>query len=53
VRATRTELGLALLDGVAAPQVLLRVGWPPISAIPVPRTGRRPVTDTIDAMDLP
>ncbi len=53
VRATRTELGLSLLDGSAAPQVLLRVGWAPISATPVPRTGRRPVMDTIEAMDLP
>ena len=42
-----------LLDGAAEPQVLLRLGWAPMSATPVPQTGRRPVTDTIDAMDLP
>lgn len=53
VRATRAELGVSLLDGGAEPQVLLRIGWAPMSATPVPRTGRRPVTDTIDAMDLP
>lgn len=53
VRATRDELGGSLLDGAAEPQVLLRIGWAPMSATPVPQTGRRPVGDTIDAMDLP
>jgi hypothetical protein len=53
VRATRAELGVSLLDGSAEPQVLLRIGWAPMSATPVPQTGRRPVADTIDAMDLP
>ena len=53
VRATRAELGVAVLDGAAEPQVLLRLGWAPMSATLMPQTGRRPVTDTIDAMDLP
>ena len=53
VRATRAELCVSLLDGAAEPQVLVRVGWAPMSSTPVPQTGRRPVTDTIDAMDLP
>jgi nitroreductase len=53
VRATRAELCVSVLDGAAEPQVLLRLGWAPISATPVPQTGRRPVTDTFDAMDLP
>lgn len=53
VRATRAQLGDSLLGGAAQPQVLLRLGWAPMSATPVPLTGRRPVTDTIDAMDLP
>ena len=53
VRATRAGLGVSVLDGGAEPQVLLRLGWAPMSATPVPQTGRRPVTDTIDAMDLP
>ena len=53
VRATRMALSEALLRGAAEAQVLLRLGWAPISATPVPSTGRRPVTDTIDAMDLP
>ena len=53
IRATRAELGAALLGGTAEAQVLLRLGWAPMSATPVPATGRRPVTDTIDAIDLP
>jgi hypothetical protein len=53
VRATRLALSESLLRGTAEPQVLLRLGWAPMSATPVPQTGRRPVTDTIDAMDLP
>jgi hypothetical protein len=53
VRSTRAQLCVSLLDGAAEPQVLLRLGWAPMSSIPVPQTGRRPVTDTIDAMDLP
>lgn len=53
VPGTRARL-TALLAGSAAagaPQVLLRTGWAPISADPVPATGRRPVDETIDALD--
>ena len=39
-----------LLDG-AQPQLLLRLGWAPVSASPVPPTGRRPVDATIDPLD--
>ena len=53
VRATRADLKVSLLDDAAEPQVLLRLGWAPISATPVPQTGRRPLADTIDAIDLP
>ena len=52
VAATRAELRSSVLRGTAAPQVLLRVGWAPISATPVPATGRRPVADTIDRPDV-
>jgi hypothetical protein len=53
VPTTRAELRTTLLEGVAEPQILLRLGWAPISATLVPRTGRRSVDDTIDAMDSP
>jgi hypothetical protein len=51
VPTTRDELRAVLLDDAAEPQILLRLGWAPISATPVPRTGRRPVDQTIDSMD--
>jgi nitroreductase len=51
VPAIRDQLRTDLLDGAAEPQILLRLGWAPISATPVPRTGRRSVDATIDAMD--
>jgi hypothetical protein len=51
VPATRAQLQSALLGGAAAPQVLLRLGWAPMSTIPVPQTGRRPLADTIDPLD--
>ncbi|MGY1633491.1 Acg family FMN-binding oxidoreductase [Geodermatophilus sp. SYSU D01186] len=53
VPATRAELRRVCLGGEGAPQVLLRLGWAPVSADPVPPTGRRPVDDTIDAFDAP
>ena len=53
VPTTRAGLRDALFEDSAEPQILLRLGWTPISASPVPRTGRRPVDDTIDAMDRP
>jgi hypothetical protein len=51
VPTTREELKASILDGTREPQVLLRLGWAPMSTIPVPRTGRRPLTDTIDALE--
>jgi hypothetical protein len=53
VPATRDELRAALLSDGPHPQSLLRLGWAPVSAAAVPRTGRRPVEETIDAMNSP
>jgi hypothetical protein len=50
VPATRAELQASVLSGAASPQVLLRLGWAPMSTIPVPQTGRRPLADTIDPL---
>ena len=47
----RAELRARLLDDGAQPQLLLRLGWAPVSASPVPPTGRRPVDETIDPFD--
>ena len=53
VPVTRAGLRDTVLAGQGEPQVLLRLGWAPISADPVPATGRRPVDETIDAYDSP
>lgn len=50
VPATRAALR-DLLPGAGEPQVLVRLGWAPMSAGPVPATGRRPPADTIDRAD--
>lgn len=51
---TRAELRARYLDDDAAePQVVVRLGWAPVSATPVPETGRRAVDDTIDELDEP
>jgi hypothetical protein len=47
----RAELRDRLLLDAAQPQLLLRLGWAPVSASPVPPTGRRPVDVTIDPLD--
>jgi nitroreductase len=53
VAETRAQLARALGDLSGRPQVLLRLGWAPVAAPPVARSGRRPVEDTIDRMDAP
>ncbi|SOC49602.1 hypothetical protein SAMN05660748_2330 [Blastococcus aggregatus] len=50
---TLAELRSSVLGGAAAPQILLRLGWAPMSATPVPLTGRRPLADTVDDLDEP
>jgi hypothetical protein len=51
VPTTRAQLQTAILGGSPAPQVLLRLGWAPMSTVPVPLTGRRPLADTIDPLE--
>jgi nitroreductase len=51
VPSTRAELRRRLLADQGEPQLLLRLGWASISAEPVPRTGRRPVDETIIALE--
>ena len=51
IEDTRAELRRVCLDDRAEPQVLVRIGWAPPSASPVPATGRRSVTETIDAFE--
>ena len=51
VTATRGQLRASVLGDAAEPQVLLRLGWAPMSTTPVPPTGRRALADTLDRLD--
>jgi len=51
VAATRAQVRTSVLGDAAEPQVLLRLGWAPMSATPVPPTGRRSVADTLEPLD--
>ena len=50
VPSTRAQLRTSVLGDAGEPQVLLRLGWAPISATPVPPTGRRSVADTLEPL---
>ncbi len=45
---TRAEIREKVLDGAAHPQLILRVGWAPTSAPPLPHSPVRPTEDTVD-----
>lgn len=48
VDETRHALHHDIFDGMARPQILVRVGWQEIGRTPLARTPRRPVTEVID-----
>ena len=48
VRITRRLLQNEILLGVAVPQVVVRVGWRPVSYEPVPATPRRPLSEVLE-----
>jgi nitroreductase len=48
VADTRAAVREQVLDGAAHPQLVLRVGWAPTSAPPVPHSPVRPTDDTVD-----
>jgi nitroreductase len=45
---TRRMIRDAVLDGAAVPQMIIRLGWAPTSAAPLPVTPRRDVADVIE-----
>jgi hypothetical protein len=47
VHATRRELYSDVLGGLAFPQLLLRVGWLPLSRDELPATPRRPLAEVV------
>jgi hypothetical protein len=48
VQTTRAQLQHDVLAGTSCPQLLLRVGWPPLDRLPVPGTPRRPVERVLE-----
>jgi len=44
---TRDALRDNVLDGVAFPQIVLRIGWAPVGGEPLPATPRRPTTEVL------
>lgn len=44
---TRAAVADQVLDGAAVPQLVLRVGWPPAGADPLPQSPRRQLEDVI------
>jgi nitroreductase len=47
---TRRIIRDDVLGGAAVPQLLLRMGWPPTWAAPLPRSPRRNVEDVLDVL---
>ncbi len=50
IGGTRRMVRDEVLDGAAVPQLVLRLGWAPVSAQPLPRTPRRTVDDVLDEL---
>lgn len=47
----RNAMHSNLFNIVGVPQVLMRVGWPPVDADPLPSTPRRPLTEVCQWLD--
>jgi nitroreductase len=50
---TRRAIRDEVLGGAAEPQLLIRLGWAPTTAAPLPRSPRRDVTEVLDNLDQP
>ncbi|MCV7321687.1 Acg family FMN-binding oxidoreductase [Mycolicibacterium confluentis] len=51
IAETRELVRTTVLDRDCIPQMLLRVGWAPLNADPLPATPRRPLTDVVSRLD--
>ena len=51
VPSTRDAVQAEVFGLKAFPQMLIRVGWAPVNADPLPATPRRPLTDTVTMVD--
>lgn len=53
VADVRRALRDDVLDGVAHPQILIRVGWAPVGGEPLPATPRRPLSEVLGGYPSP
>lgn len=51
IQATRDLLQTAVFGISQIPQVLLRIGWAPVNADPLPATPRRPLSEVVSRLD--
>ncbi len=51
IDSTRDSVASLALDGDGFPQMLLRVGWAPLNADPLPATPRRSLTEVVQRLD--
>ena len=51
IEATRDAVRSVVLGDDGYPQMLLRIGWAPINADPLPATPRRPLEDMVERLD--
>lgn len=51
IAATREAVQTEVFGGSAFPQMLLRIGWAPVNADPLPATPRRPLADVVEWLD--
>jgi nitroreductase len=52
VATTRAFIYEELLGRALHPQVIVRVGWPPVGGAPVPRTPRRPIEEFVSYQEI-
>lgn len=51
IAETRAAIQAEVFGGIEYPQMMLRVGWAPIGADPLPSTPRRPLDEVVSSLD--
>lgn len=51
IAETRAAIQAEVFDGAEYPQMMLRIGWAPVGADPLPSTPRRPLDEVVSSLD--